>query len=115
MLFDQNAYQSIDLGGFVTGAGIATLQASSFAQSSTVYLMAPRGEIDFGTAGVRSSGDLVVIAPVIANASNVSISLVRFSMTRPRPMLKRTLKCLKGLTPGSCLTDWKFVIWPLWK
>lgn len=73
VLFDQNAYQSVDLGGFVTGAGIATLQASTFATSSTVYLMAPRGEIDFGTAGVRSSGDLVVVAPVVANASNISV------------------------------------------
>lgn len=73
VLFDQDAYQSVDLGGFVSGAGIATLQASSFTVSSTVYLLAPRGIIDFGTAGVRSSGDLVVVAPVVANASNVQV------------------------------------------
>ncbi|MEK5768587.1 filamentous haemagglutinin family protein, partial [Acinetobacter schindleri] len=29
VLFDRNDYQSIDLGGFVTGAGIKTLRASS--------------------------------------------------------------------------------------
>ena len=70
VLFDRNDYQSIDLGGFVTGAGIATLQASYLAKSSSTYLLAPRGTIDFGTAGVRSSGNLVVVAPVVANASN---------------------------------------------
>jgi hypothetical protein len=71
--FDQNDYQSIDLGGFVTGAGIGTLKASSVAAKSSVYLMAPRGKIDFGTAGARSSDGLVVIAPVIANSSNIQV------------------------------------------
>lgn len=73
VLFDRNDYQSVDLGGFVTGAGIATLQASSAAGSSSTYLLAPRGTIDFGTAGVRSSGNLVVVAPVVANASNNAV------------------------------------------
>ncbi|MBC9980744.1 filamentous haemagglutinin family protein [Bradyrhizobium campsiandrae] len=73
VLFDRNDYQSVDLGGFVTGAGIATLKASRLAKSSNTYLLAPRGTIDFGTAGVRSSGNLVVVAPVVANASNNSV------------------------------------------
>jgi hypothetical protein len=73
VFFDQNDFQSIDLGGFVTGAGIATLQASSFATASDVFLLAPRGTIDFGTAGVRVSGNAVVVAPVIANASNLQV------------------------------------------
>jgi hypothetical protein len=70
VLFDQNDYQSVDLGGFVTGSGIRTLKASSVAQASDVYLVAPRGIIDAGSAGIGSSGVVVVIAPVIANASN---------------------------------------------
>jgi hypothetical protein len=73
VLFDNNDYQSIDLGGFVTGAGIATLQASGLARRATVYVLAPRGTIDFGVAGGRSSGDLVVVAPVVANASNIQV------------------------------------------
>jgi hypothetical protein len=73
VLFDNNDYQSIDLGGFVTGAGIGTLQASGLARRSTVYVLAPRGTIDFGVAGGRSSGDLVVVAPVVANASNIQV------------------------------------------
>lgn len=73
VLYDQDDYQSIDLGGFVTGAGIGTLQASSSAAASQLYLLAPRGTIDFGTAGVRASGSAVFVAPVIANASNFQV------------------------------------------
>ncbi|MFK4497503.1 hypothetical protein ABIF86_001794 [Bradyrhizobium japonicum] len=73
VLYDQDDYQPIDLGGFVTGAGIGTLQASSQAAASQLYLLAPRGTIDFGTAGVRASGSAVFVAPVIANASNFQV------------------------------------------
>lgn len=73
VLYDQDDYQSIDLGGFVTGAGIGTLQASSKAAASQLYLLAPRGTIDFGTAGVRASGSAVFVAPVIANVSNFQV------------------------------------------
>ncbi|HEV2156685.1 filamentous haemagglutinin family protein [Bradyrhizobium sp.] len=73
VLYDQDDYQSIDLGGFVTGAGIGTLQVSSAAVASQLYLLAPRGTIDFGTAGVRASGSAVFVAPVIANASNFQV------------------------------------------
>jgi filamentous hemagglutinin family protein len=69
--FDQDDYQSIDLGGFVTGAGIATLQTSKAARSSNLFLSAPRGEINLGSAGIRSSGNIVLVAPVITNVSNI--------------------------------------------
>lgn len=68
--FDQNDYQSIDLSGFVTGAGIGTLRASKVARASNLYLLAPRGTVDFGTAGARSSGNLTAVATVILNQSN---------------------------------------------
>ncbi|RXT36471.1 hypothetical protein B5V03_32950 [Bradyrhizobium betae] len=71
VLFDQNDYQSIDLSGFVTGSGIQTLRASRVATAANIYLVAPRGVIDAGTAGIGGSGVVVVIAPVIANAGNI--------------------------------------------
>ncbi|KQT03020.1 MULTISPECIES: filamentous haemagglutinin family protein [unclassified Bradyrhizobium] len=73
VLYDQDDYQFIDLGGYVTGAGIGTLKASDVAASSNLYLLAPRGTIDFGTAGVQSSGDAVFVAPVVANFGNASV------------------------------------------
>ncbi|ABD88542.1 filamentous haemagglutinin family protein [Rhodopseudomonas palustris] len=93
--FDQDDYQTIDLGGFVTGAGIGTLKASRVAKKSSVYLMAPRGKIDFGTAGARSSDNLVVIAPVVANASNVSVA----GATTGIPMI--SVPNVGALTAGS--------------
>jgi hypothetical protein len=71
--YNADDYQSVDLGGFVSGAGIGTLQASTTAAASDVFLLAPRGKIDFGVAGGRSSGNLVVVAPVVANASNTQV------------------------------------------
>ncbi|MES2194871.1 MAG: filamentous hemagglutinin family protein [Pseudomonadota bacterium] len=71
--FDQDDYQSIDLGGYVTGSGIGTLQASNVARKSNLYLLAPRGTIDAGTAGIRVSGNAIFVAPVIANASNIQV------------------------------------------
>jgi filamentous hemagglutinin family protein len=71
VLFDQNDYETVDLGGFVTGSGIQTLRASRFAKAANIYLVAPRGTIDAGTAGIGGSGIVVVIAPVINNAGSI--------------------------------------------
>jgi filamentous hemagglutinin family protein len=73
VLFDNNDYQFTDLGGFVSGAGIGTVKASFLTESSDLYLLAPRGFIDFGVAGGRSSGNLVVLAPVVLNATNIQV------------------------------------------
>ncbi|MGP9814536.1 filamentous hemagglutinin family protein [Rhodopseudomonas sp. NSM] len=70
--FDANDYQSVDLSGFVSGAGIGVLKSSKVARSASLYLLAPRGRIDFGTAGVRSSGEVYVVAPVVVNSGNIS-------------------------------------------
>jgi hypothetical protein len=72
-VFDQNDYESIDPGGFVTGSGIGTVQASSSVPPGQLYLLTPRGVIDFGTAGVRASGDAVFAAPVILNSGNYQV------------------------------------------
>ena len=70
-VYDSDAFQSVDLGGFVTGAGIGTLKTSALAATSSVYLLAPRGTIDFGTAGARCSLNCTVDAPKIANPGNI--------------------------------------------
>jgi hypothetical protein len=73
VLFDQDDYQSVDLGGFVTGAGIGVLRASNVAEPANLYLLAPRGVVDAGTAGIRVSGNLVVAAVQVVNASNFQV------------------------------------------
>jgi filamentous hemagglutinin family protein len=73
VLFDTDDYQTIDARGLVTGAGIGVLKSTSFASNSNAYLLAPRGIVDFGDAGVRVSGDLVVAANQVVNADNVRV------------------------------------------
>ncbi|WP_429199987.1 filamentous hemagglutinin family protein [Luteibacter sp. W1I16] len=62
-----------DPSGQVAGAGIATLQTVPDAPEGSVYLMAPRGTVDAGDAGIRVSGNLVIAAAHVANADNVQV------------------------------------------
>jgi filamentous hemagglutinin family protein len=70
---DLNDYCIVNPAGEVTGAGIATLQTVAGAPPGDVELVAPRGTVDFGSAGVRVSGNLVVAAQSVANAFNVQV------------------------------------------
>lgn len=70
--FDSNDYEAIDAAGLVTGSGIGVLKSTSFANTSNVYLFAPRGVIDAGDAGIQSSGTAFLIAPVIVNAGSIT-------------------------------------------
>jgi hypothetical protein len=70
-LCDLDAYCLIDARGEVSGAGIATLQTIPDAPTGDIFLMAPRGTVDAGDAGIRFSGNLVVAALHVANADNI--------------------------------------------
>ncbi len=72
-VFDSDDYQSVDLGGLVSGAGIAVVKTSRRARASNAYLLAPRGVIDAGDAGIRVSGDLVLAGVRIVNADNIKV------------------------------------------
>lgn len=70
---DSDFYCTRDARGEVTGAGIATLQTIPGAPSANVETVVPRGTVDFGAAGVRSSGNLIVAAQFVANAANAQV------------------------------------------
>jgi filamentous hemagglutinin family protein len=70
---DSDDYQTVDPGGFVTGAGIGTLKSSSKAKEGSAKLLAPNGKIDAGDAGIRVSGNLVIVAPVVVNADFIKV------------------------------------------
>jgi len=57
----------------VTGAGIATLQTLPEDPLGNVVLVAPRGTVDAGDAGIRVSGDIFVAAQSVANADNIRV------------------------------------------
>jgi hypothetical protein len=79
---DQNAYSLLDQAGATTGAGIAALQATPDSPPSDVYLIAPRGTVDFGAAGVRVSGSIFVAAAHVANADNLQVNGASFGVPK---------------------------------
>ncbi|MFK2856610.1 filamentous haemagglutinin family protein [Dyella humi] len=72
-LCDLDAFCLLDAKGEVSGAGIATLQTIPGAPTGNVYLVAPRGTVDAGDAGIRVSGNLVVAAAQVLNADNIQV------------------------------------------
>jgi hypothetical protein len=67
---DENAYSEIDQAAGVSGAGIAAFQPDPTTPAPDVFLIAPRGTVDAGAAGVRSAGNIFVAALQVANATN---------------------------------------------
>jgi len=61
-----------DLGGIATGGGIGTLKLSPDDEESDVTLVAPRGAVDAGDAGIRATGNITIAAVTILNADNIS-------------------------------------------
>jgi filamentous hemagglutinin family protein len=62
-----------DIKGQVSGAGIATLQSLPDSPRGNANLIAPRGTINFGAAGVRASGNLNVAALQVLNSFNAQV------------------------------------------
>jgi filamentous hemagglutinin family protein len=70
---DANHFCTVDARGEVTGAGIATLQTIPGAARGDVNLLAPRGTVDAGAAGIRVSGNLNIAALKVLNADNIQV------------------------------------------
>src|SRR5262249_54125771 len=62
-----------DIKGAVSGAGIATLQSLPGVPVGNADLIAPRGTVDAGAAGIRTSGNLNIAALIVANAFNIEV------------------------------------------
>jgi hypothetical protein len=61
-----------DLGGLATGGGIGSLQLRETDAPSDVVLIAPRGTVDAGDAGIRATGNIAVAAAQVLNADNIA-------------------------------------------
>jgi filamentous hemagglutinin family protein len=72
--FDNQDLQTINLNGLVSGAGIGTIQSTPDAPPASASLFAPRGTVNAGDAGLRSSGNIVVIALRVLNSGNISFA-----------------------------------------
>ncbi|MDQ8731536.1 filamentous haemagglutinin family protein [Bradyrhizobium sp. LHD-71] len=60
--------------GEATGSGIGTLITGADQDRGDVSLIAPRGRVDAGDAGIRVSGNLVIAALEVRGADNIQVS-----------------------------------------
>ncbi|HUJ27247.1 MAG TPA: filamentous hemagglutinin family protein, partial [Myxococcales bacterium] len=74
---DDEAVITLDAFGLQTGAGIGVLDAllgEGQRQRSRLDLIAPRGEVNAGDAGIRVVGDLNIAAQVVVGVENIQVS-----------------------------------------
>ena len=74
---DPAATLSVDSFGLQTGAGIGVLDALGNGVTrprSRLDLIAPRGEVNAGDAGIRVSGDLNIAAAAVVGIENIQVS-----------------------------------------
>ena len=69
-----SADMKIELGGLATGGGIGVLASVAGVKAGDVDLVAPKGTVDAGDAGIRSTGNLNIAATTVLNASNIQVS-----------------------------------------
>lgn len=62
-----------DLAGLSTGGGIGVLASVSGVTPGDVDLIAPKGTVDAGDAGIRATGNLNIAAVTVLNASNIAV------------------------------------------
>ena len=70
----QTADVKTDLAGLATGGGIGVLAAVKGVPAGDIDLIAPKGVVDAGDAGIRSSGKLNIAAVQVLNASNIQVA-----------------------------------------
>jgi filamentous hemagglutinin family protein len=63
-----------DLGGLATGGGIGVLASVEGVPPGDVDLIAPKGTVDAGDAGIRVTGNLSIAATAVLNASNIQVA-----------------------------------------
>jgi hypothetical protein len=61
-----------DLGGLATGGGIGVLAAVEGVEPGSVALIAPKGFVDAGDAGIQATGNITIAANTVINAGNIS-------------------------------------------
>jgi hypothetical protein len=77
---DEDLFAQVNSVGGVSGAGIAAFEPAAGVTPPDVFLIAPRGTVDAGDAGVRVAGDLFIAALAVANAENFSVGGTSFGI-----------------------------------
>jgi hypothetical protein len=70
---DANGNVKTELQGTITGAGIGVLLTVPGLKPGNVDLIAPRGEVNAGDAGIRVAGNLTIAALRVVGADNIQV------------------------------------------
>jgi len=70
---DWDLHGEVDPSGSVSGAGIAAFEPEAGVEAPDVYLLAPRGLVDAGDAGIRVAGDISIVAYQVRNTDNIQV------------------------------------------
>ncbi len=70
---DANGNTEVDLSGVVSGSGIGELLTVPGTPAGDVSLIAPKGEVNAGDAGIRAAGNLTIAALRVVGAENIAV------------------------------------------
>jgi hypothetical protein len=71
---DSDGNFSVEYPGAASGSGIGALKTDPLAADSNVELFAPKGTVNAGDAGIRSSGRVTIAAQRVIGADNIAAS-----------------------------------------
>lgn len=90
----------LDVSQSISGSGIGALKAGS-----DVYLIAPKGEVNAGDAGIRSAGNLLIAAQRVVGADNIQVGGVATGVPVESASLGGSLAGVSGIGDASKTTD----------
>ena len=70
---DANGHVVINASNTVTGSGIGQLVSTPGKKAGLVNLIAPKGAVDAGDAGIRVAGNLNIAAVIVIGAGNITV------------------------------------------
>jgi hypothetical protein len=94
-----------DLGGLATGGGIGSLKLRDTDAPSDVVLIAPRGTVDAGDAGIRATGNIAVAAAQVLNADNISAGGASAGVPAPAPVAAPNIAGLSSASSSTAATS----------
>jgi hypothetical protein len=94
-----------DLGGLATGGGIGSLQLRESDEPSDVVLIAPRGTVDAGDAGIRATGNIAVAAAQVLNADNISAGGTSAGVPAAAPVAAPNVAGLSSASSSTAATS----------
>jgi len=102
VVIDSNsAALQTDLGGLATGGGIGVLASVEGVEPGNISLIAPKGVVDAGDAGIRATGNITIAAVAVLNAENISAAGTSVGVpTAPTVAAPN----IAGLTSGNSAT-----------